>query len=1051
MPLSLHCGPFSYLEESFVSHLTANPPGVGRRVAVVTTSQRMGERLQRLLALERGLSFFNLRFHTLHSLSLDILSSSGTTVPVVNNDDLFHERLVERLLVEHGKMTPDRARSLAGAHRATVRDLVEAGVESDRFREHFGDMVIPGEEKLYRLLELADRYRDQLTSLNVAGSADLARLAGDIVETNPDALSGYEAFIYYGFYDLNGAQSDFFSAVARQAPVTLFFPCVKGQAGWAFAERFLELKLRVGGAQAQYGQPIDEGPLGNTLNGLFDPGRPMVPPAKNVDVVNVSGERDELWRVAKEILKLREGKNPPAWDEIGVVARGLDAYAGLIPEIFGDHGIPYAISDGGPLLSHPVARFAADLMDLPGSAHDRDALLDLISSPCLNPEMFPGTSLEESQKYLRESGPRAGLSHLLTQRGEIEPEIPEELRPPLPPRSLCDLAARLTRKIQLTGHFRPQGSTFFVKDPAGGGPVPTGESRLKTETEATSFSWTHHAARARARLESLVRRSSETDPVLDQLIGLLEQFSELDRFSPPVTEDEFSSSFVDALRRARRPGTGSVHGVRVLGAMEARGERFGVLFLVGLKEGVFPRVVREDPLLNDDLRRILRDPGGYWILPKREGYDEEKLLFTLLVSSVKEKLYLFYSRSGVDGRAEIPSLYLRGLARAAGISLEDAERLPRSPVEKWAAVSPSLLTVQEAVLTDLLGHRPVSGKYGEITSRAARLASGATLTGVDGVVGPPAAFLHQCATRGLSPSSLETLGNCPFEFFVSRVLHLRDPRPAYDAGGVRPFVLGQIQHAILHTVYRGFLSRPVPGPEEIVQQVRHETRRFFSALGENTAGPYPLLWSILSDRVENQLAAFVQRDVARLQADGYRPEKLEWALKAPMGGTPFYWTGRLDRVDRNPSTGRFMIIDYKNKIRKDPLLKRVLSGQIHQPPAYLELMEGQGVGGEGSVRYEYLASNASEELSDADWRAQRGAIEARRHELLSLVSAGQFMIHPTEGPNGHCQLCDFARACRKAHGPTRGGAFAPFSLKPLQGGAFAPFSLKTLPEGGAVS
>lgn len=998
MPLSLHCGPFSHLEESFVSHLTANPPGVGRRVAVVTTSQRMGERLQRLLTLERGLSFFNLRFHTLHSLSLDLLATAGTNVPVVNNDDLFHERLVERLLVEHGEMPPDRARSLAGAHRATIRDLVEAGVESNSFREHFGELAVPGKGKLDRLLALADRYREQLSSLNVAGSADLARLAGDVVETNPDALSGYAAFIYYGFYDLNGAQSDFFSAVARQAPVTLFFPCVKGRAGWAFAERFLELKLRVGGAQAHYGDPTGEGPMGNALNGLFDPGMTVVPSVKNVHVVNVSGERDELWRVAKEIVKLREGKNPPAWDEIGVVARGLDVYAGLIPEIFGDHGIPYSISDGGPLLSHPVARFAADLMDLPGRAHDRDALLDLISSPCLNPEVFPGSSLEESRKYLRESGPRAGLSHLFTGTNERETEIPEDLRPAVPPPALCQLAAR-----------------------------------LKSGMEETAFSWTQHAAGAQARLESLVRRSPGTDPVLDQLICLLGQFSELDRFSPPVTADEFSSTFVDALRRARRPGTGSVHGVLVLGAMEARGERFGVLFLVGLKEGVFPRVVREDPLLNDDLRRILRDPGGYWILPKREGYDEEKLLFTLLVSSVKEKLYLLYPRSGVDGRAEIPSLYLRGLARAAGISLEDAERLPRSPLEKWSAVSPSLLTVQEAALTDVLGHGSVSGKFGEIVTRAARLTSWKTLSGVDGRVGPPTAFLHQCETRGLSPSSLETLGNCPFEFFISRVLHLRDPRPVYDAGGVRPFFLGQIQHAILLAIYGRFLSRPVPGPEEAVRRVKEETRRLFSALKENAAGPYPLLWSILSDRVENQLAAFVQRDAARLQADGYRPEKLEWSLKAPMAGTPYYWTGRLDRVDRNPSTGRFMIVDYKNKIRKDPLLKRVVSGQIHQPPAYLEMIEGQEVGGQGSVRYEYLASNAFEELSDADWRAQRVAIEARRHELLSLVSAGQFLIHPTEGPNGHCPLCDFARACRKAHGPTRGGAFAPVLSKTLKG------------------
>ncbi|MBP9699096.1 MAG: hypothetical protein KBD85_03670, partial [Elusimicrobia bacterium] len=247
MPLSLHVGPFSYLEESFVSSLKTTPPGVGRRVAVVTASQRMAERLQRLLATERGLSLFNLRFYTLHTLALDVLRFGGGPLPTVINDELFHERVVEHILMSEDRMDPARARALAGAYRSTLRDLVEAGVAGSAIREHFSELEFSGKEKLDRLMDMADTYRARLDQWNVAGSADVARRAAIAVETDPSLLSTYDEFLYYGFYDLNGAQSDFFRAVAQSAPVTLFFPCVKGSAGWAFAERFLDVNIPWGG------------------------------------------------------------------------------------------------------------------------------------------------------------------------------------------------------------------------------------------------------------------------------------------------------------------------------------------------------------------------------------------------------------------------------------------------------------------------------------------------------------------------------------------------------------------------------------------------------------------------------------------------------------------------------------------------------------------------------------------------------------------------------------------------------------------------------------
>ena len=778
--------------------------------------------------------------------------------------------------------------------------------------------------------------------------------------------------LYYGFYDLNGAQSDFFNAVVRSSSVRLYFPCVKGSSGWAFAERFLDLKLPLGGAEIQFGPASSPGVLGPAADLLFDPGRTVEAPLGEVHFLNMSGERDEIWRVAKEIIQVREKSPSIDWDDIGVVARGLEGYSALVQEIFTAHGIPFSSSDGGPLVGFPAARLAVSIAEIPFRRHARDAVVEILSSPLLRPDIFSPAVLQDARDHLIQAGPRAGFSYLLTAPS------PEN-------RALRELAQRL--KPDLPGGLNP---------------------------------WSVHAGSLRRQLESVL--GPEPSPGLEVVMTLLDRLVEMDRFSPPVSEEDFAAAFADAVHRARAPGTGPIHGVRVRGAMEARGESFRVLFMVGLKEGVFPRVVREDPLLNDALRRVLRDPGGYWILPKGEGHDEEKLLFTLLVSSAREKLYLTYSRSREDGRTEVPSLYLRLLTRAMGLELETSERLPRPPLEKWKAVSPHLLSLSEAALADILEDRRPPGPWGAAAEGAEPLSRRGSPGPWDGVVGPPQAFIERCATRGLAPSAVETLASCPFEFFLSRLLALREPRPLYNEEGPLPAFLGILQHEILHRVYSDFVAHGVPEPEAAVRGIERTVETVFSAHASAGAGPYPLLWEIVEDRVKRHVADFVRRDVGRLKSEGARPEKLEWALKAPMPGTPFVWTGRVDRVDWSPTTQRWTVVDYKNKKRKESLLKRVLAGQVFQAPAYLDLVMAQkewGGAGPAGVRYESLAANETDSLTAEEWAAHGAAIEKIRADLLSTVLTGTFLIRPTEGPGAHCGYCDFARACRKAHGPTR--------------------------------
>ena len=64
--------------------------------------------------------------------------------------------------------------------------------------------------------------------------------------------------------------------------------------------------------------------------------------------------------------------------------------------------------------------------------------------------------------------------------------------------------------------------------------------------------------------------------------------------------------------------------------MAARGVAFRALYVLNLNEKVFPRHIREDAFLRDRTRRFFEVDLGFKIQEKLAGYDEEKLLFTLL-------------------------------------------------------------------------------------------------------------------------------------------------------------------------------------------------------------------------------------------------------------------------------------------------------------------------------------------------------------------------------------------------------------------------------------
>jgi len=1025
-------GPFEALEGAFAARVAELKPGPGAApILVVAPSRALADRLERLLAVEKGLSLLGVHFHTFHSLAAALAEEGGLPEGALVSDPLFHDAVVDQALDEapaFGVARELRTRALASAVRASLRDLVDAGVDPNALAENFGDALArePEErERFHGLLAVLAVYERKLARLGVLPPSALVRRAAELAASSR-WLAGFREVLYYGFYDLTGLQADAFDAVTSTRPSRLYFPYRKGHPAFRFADDFFTVKL-AGRDMEDLSRPGGAGTaLGGALDALFDPAAaPAAVANGRVSVFSASGARDEAWTAAKRAAQLAADGVP--LHEIAVIARVLEPYRAPLLEAFAAEGLPLDFSGGEPILRQPLAKAALDLLSLRRSDFPARIVEDLIGSPYFATAEPARVALW--RRLIEALGVRAGW---LQWRGKLEPRArgPVELSP----RRVAD------------------GLPGFAVPAADVGALWEFLTNVRDSLGGPPCAWSKRADEARALVAAhlgVPRGASPAEADAARAVAdALAELAAFDRLGTPCSWDEFLDALEEKLARATRSAGAGTLGVRALDAMDARGQRFDAAILIGLKEKLFPRQVAEDPILRDTVRAALRHPAGYWIARKAAGHEEERLLFALAAASAREHLVLIYPRSDDSGKAEVPSTYLRELCRAAALPApgeDEAGRVPRPPAERlrWAGAA---LTPREAALSCALegGEPPAALEKAGVPARA--LAEGFALIEqlnargaagpFDGLVRPPAAELAEWRRTGLSPSALDAYAECPFRFFAARVLGLGEREEAYGRGELSPQARGQVYHAALERFYRTLPEAAWSGRLDALAHLSVVLEDVFRENDWRALGLYPLLWEAARAEMSAHLSSFAAWDFARLRAAGFRPRLQEARLRGePAGGAPggVPWRGVVDRVDADESGKRFRVVDYKTRRSaawKKTLSQLAASGESHQIPVYAALAAGALGEGWSFDGGELLFLESDDDsarasaLTAADWEKTREPFLRGLAARVESLADGRFPIVPDDGERGHCSFCDFPTLCRKAHAPSRARAGA---------------------------
>ena len=1059
-------GPFHpHLEEALINEVIsfkkADPLCP---LLIMVPSDALRRHLKLLITRQNQLSFINLQLLTFHQLSLRLIAEAEGDQVGTLYDDLFFEEALGRIIQTRQPGT-EAFQGIIQRHGGcpalwqTLRDLrdglVDPAVALDASAEGtFAQRTSRRTADLLALLQTVLRF---CAEKHLRDHSDIDRAATAHAQDSK-LLKQFEQIFFYGFYDLTQIQLDLFHAVARY-PTTLFFPLLSMQPSheaWSFAEDFYQCYVQ-GRSSAENIRNLPAEPeaaaLPLTLR-LFDQYSDRNYGSLALDwrcrIFDVFGMHDEVTAVAKEILRLLDDTNME-FDQIGVVARSLESYGPTIKEVFAQHQIPIAGAIEEPLVQFPLTKSVILLLHLPARDYFRSDVIDLLSSPYFqlsagfgqaadfradlcdlaSRELAICKGIEEWEKLARYSA--TGLSlHQIS-----DDEVPRVTQiPAVQVNLLLNIVRGLSRDL----------------------------SRLRAHA-----SWSYYAKAWKELLGVYLGIAADSgmeddrlNLVSNKIIETLDQIAALDAIESEISLSRFSETFQRWLERCTILATNkNTAGVTVSNATTARGLSFRALFIIGMNEGVFPRTIREDAFLRDADREVLERDLGFKVSQKLAAFEEEKLIFTLLVSAARERLYCSFQRADEAGRTLSPSWYLselkRVLASACGEYLSE-HMIPRGIMEK-ANIDP--FDREELLVPEELAVRlSLTNEFAESLIDAADLSSDLFKQGVetikkidlstekldvfDGLIRSPTEHWQRLTERGLSPTRLELYARCPFQYFARQLLGLQRLQIPEVAIGPSPAEIGELGHLILKLTYQELIESGYFGGKA---QTRNIDARLALAAetafadyeAKNPIG-YPLVWDTVRETLIQLLREVLSRDLQELALSGYVPVAVEADLNERL---PSDWPqplkavslhGRIDRIDIDPLHNRMRVVDYKFKFSAQPssedndLCRAALRGQRLQPPLYTVLGQARSKGDhrrgaevQVSASFYYIAARWSEgplviKTFTGEQLVGRTGEEIKQtiSQLASGIQSGRFYLQRGE----HCAYCEIAEICRKNHPPS---------------------------------
>ena len=654
---------------------------------------------------------------------------------------------------------------------------------------------------------------------------------------------------------------------------------------------------------------------------------------KNIKMFLANNQYSEIEHIATQIVKLVRNEEY-RYKDISVITKNLSIYSSLIKVIFSNYNIPVFIDEKRELSENIIVKFLISVLEICNKNWSYESVFNYLKTGFVNIEREEIFKLEnycirwgiKGNKWYKEDWNYVGKDEYTKEEVDRLNELRRMIVKPI--RNLQEKAKKDNTFLNLTKILYE-----FLQ-----------EMKLE-ETIKLKIN--------KLEEKGFIELANEYETSFKVLIELFDEIVLV--FGEEKTNfDKYISTLKIGLKNT---GLGKIPATQdevIVGDVSrSRSHKVKAVFIIGINDGEFPSVYKDEGFFNDKDREYLKEQGFELANGSLENLYEENFNIYKAFTVAEEKLFLSYASSDNEGRTLRPSILITKMKKIYSNLQETSDIISQ---EKEIITKNNTFDNLIEKLNDYQEGKDVEDIWFDVLnyyendalwkSRLLKSLEGITYTNIPEQIKPEFVKKLYGETLHTTISRLERYRSCPFSFYLEYGLKLKEKKSLK----LDQIDTGSFMHEVIDTFFENVSNKKISikeienaDIEKIVKQIVEEKLNLTSNYIFKSIPKFIILTNRLCRLVTLSIIYIVQglkntdfevvgNEIEFKNGKEYRPIEI-----VTKDGKKVEITGKIDRIDlAKDETGKYIrIIDYKSSA-KDINLNEVLAGLQLQLITYLD-------------------------------------------------------------------------------------------------------------------
>ena len=653
---------------------------------------------------------------------------------------------------------------------------------------------------------------------------------------------------------------------------------------------------------------------------------------ENIKLFLAKNQYSEIEEVAKNILKLVRD-NGYRYKDISIITKNISNYSSLARAIFDKYDIPIFIDENRDLNQNIIIQYILSVLEIFTKNWSYESVFNYIKTGFSNIEEDEIFKLE---KYCLKWGIKQNKWKKEFTYGKYEEKDKTEIE-------------RLERIRKDIVNPLMKLKSDIDNDKTAEGISKSIYKFLVEENIAEKINKKIEELEKVGQVDLVKEYQSSLQTILDILDEIVLVFSD-----DKMTIDKYAQILKVGFKNSNLTKIPGTQDQVIMGDVDrSRSHKVKAIFIIGLNDGEFPSVHKDEGFLNDLDRETLKQDGIELAKGTIENLYEDNFNIYKAFSTAEEKLYLLYSSSDVQGKALRPSMLINKIKKIYPMLQEEsdvietkAEVLNKKTTYDELIIQLSKLKEQDEIDKVWYYVYDYYKKDTEWNTKLEQNLKGLNYTNIPEKIEQTNIDKLYGNTLVTSISKLERYRSCPFSYYLQYGLKIKPEEELK----IQTLNTGTFIHEIIDEFFEAVREAGIKLAEitdeqlaEIINKIIDEKLKQSQNYIFTSTAKYRALVVRLKKIIQKALKYIIGTLVqSRFEVLGTEVEFGEKGKYKPIrltleDGKRIEIIGKIDRIDTAQSEdGRYLrIIDYKSSA-KNIDLNEVYAGLQIQLLTYLD-------------------------------------------------------------------------------------------------------------------